>query len=877
MKRLFLIACLLSPGLALTQTPPPAPASAQDVIDGTATYKFISPKVAADVGLAPSTNGVTLQQVTNVAQAISATNSTTGNAATAAMATNAPIGKPLAWTQGTNAIVSFARNNGVVVNSSTERWYYNVLTATNAGYVDSVARWVGIANSNRHAVAVMDAHGNVLAQNDVVATQYTTNGWAFVPIAPVLIPAGADFIIASMEQNSSDWFYQVSTVTMGTTEVGFRGYGSGNQLPSIAAAGSSGWALNFTWRPANADAAAFAATVKAPSVVASLQDSFQGPAVLDLATIQDDKFKVPQLSIVSYIYDFNLNILPNESNTWAWANGLRTNGMLAAGWNTVEPQDFSFIAVASTNTSMVLTQMSQFYWAGSAGGRGGVDVVPLLIPRDANGLTYPNTNTFPNGFSNLVYIVGTNQAGGDRVHVGWYWNMLTNRTWFSNEVFRATRQGFVSTFLDVTVVETWLGTNAIGPHVKRAIRTFQDATLAAAEAGNTGVHSNATHGMLFNTAAVANIVPDPNIAENQWVSGDIINGVNGYLWHGGDVSTLSNVVRKADVLMTRSRFYRPGHLPHWQFMNYDNAINADQFQSKAAVVLLLPASLSTSPNAVFLAGAKMWPLTNTVPWRTVLKDPAVIPGRWVYTNDVDKRIGVRELKAKGSGTNYVVLLNLSPTNYTQFLNVTNFGGQSNVTYTAEAIWDYGTGTRTNFAFVNETTKVVGPTNVLAFIVSANPKADYVFLYEQQLQGVQGHNGATPSVGWNTRHINRLDNYGGFCTTNAGDGLTGTNSFNLPAGNYFIEARAPAYQAARTLLTLTNITRASNELTGASSYIINSSTGQSDAWLIGRLTLEEPTTFMLRQNFANAAAGGFGIQLNISGCLEQYTTVKITRE
>lgn len=85
-KLLFLL--LLCPGLALTQTPPPAPASVQDVIDGTATYKFISPKVAADVGLAPATNGMTLQQVTNIAQVISATNSTTGNAATATRATN---------------------------------------------------------------------------------------------------------------------------------------------------------------------------------------------------------------------------------------------------------------------------------------------------------------------------------------------------------------------------------------------------------------------------------------------------------------------------------------------------------------------------------------------------------------------------------------------------------------------------------------------------------------------------------------------------------------------------------------------------------------------------------------------------------------------
>ncbi len=89
MKKILIFLALL-PSVALAQVPPPSPATPQDVIDGTATYKFISPYAAAATGLGPTNaTGITWTISSNLAYSVSATNSTTGNAATATVATNA--------------------------------------------------------------------------------------------------------------------------------------------------------------------------------------------------------------------------------------------------------------------------------------------------------------------------------------------------------------------------------------------------------------------------------------------------------------------------------------------------------------------------------------------------------------------------------------------------------------------------------------------------------------------------------------------------------------------------------------------------------------------------------------------------------------------
>ena len=88
MKKLFFILALLSPGLALTQTPPPAPASAADVTAGVATYKFISPYALSVSGVA--SNGITAAGATNIVNGMrtQAGFDIGGNAATATTASN---------------------------------------------------------------------------------------------------------------------------------------------------------------------------------------------------------------------------------------------------------------------------------------------------------------------------------------------------------------------------------------------------------------------------------------------------------------------------------------------------------------------------------------------------------------------------------------------------------------------------------------------------------------------------------------------------------------------------------------------------------------------------------------------------------------------
>lgn len=698
----------------------------------------------ADGGMTIVNGVVTSGSLSGNIAAATATTATTATTANAAIvATNSPAGEPLLGISGTNAYASFSHNNGTI-HASSQGWHGNYLVALTNLQITAVAHYNQGNHTNRVIVGILDTNNNVLARGAGYLPTGTTGPRYIALDKPVIIPKGTAFKPAQFEYYQKGHFYAVSTPTLQTgASAHFTHSGAASPNTTVAEGYFSGWAglgwdINFLYSVVSDDDAqnAFLAQVRAPKVVASMHDSFNGPAALDLSLMQDDRFKVPQMEMGDFVFNYDRNKIPDQSNIWWFAHSMATNGMFAAGWDTVRPDDFTFLAVASTNTSMVLTAMNQFHWAQGAGNAtGGTNVVPILIPRDGNGLTYINTNTFPGGWSNLIYVVGTNRIGDKRMAVGWYWNQRTNINWFSNEVYRATREGFVSVFLDTSVNEPWFGTDQIETTTRQNIRTFQQATLAAAEPGLLGTYSNLTHGMLLNAAGVANRGINSNDPESQWVSGDFINGVNGYLWHGGDVSTMSNITVKADILMLRSRWYRPGHIAHWQFMKFDNTQSAEWFRSKCAVVLLVPASLAVGPDVFGVTGDKMWVLTNQYPWQTILKDPAVLPGRWAYTNDTNKRIGVRPLHSKTSGTNYIVLLNLADTNYNQFLNVTNFGGRSNVVYTLEAAWDYGTGTRTNLFFINETVRTIPPTNAMAYVVRpSNVTTNYISADQYILEG-----------------------------------------------------------------------------------------------------------------------------------------------
>ncbi len=164
MKRLFLAFLLLSPGLALTQTPPPAPATVADVLAGTATYKFISPAAAAGAGLSSPTNGVSATAVTNIVNAIAG------------------------GVLNSNSLYAvFATNAGAAVNA-TNVYYGGTVTTTNVlTKIASDARtnanafmgYGGLQLST--AVYGQSATGNYNYRNGV---EFLDNGWNGSPLPP---------------------------------------------------------------------------------------------------------------------------------------------------------------------------------------------------------------------------------------------------------------------------------------------------------------------------------------------------------------------------------------------------------------------------------------------------------------------------------------------------------------------------------------------------------------------------------------------------------------------------------------------------------------------------------------------------------------------
>lgn len=155
MKKLLLSLCLL-PWAVFAQAPVPAPATAADVSAGTATYKFITPKSAADAGLTTVENAINIAAASNLSYRISATNNTAGNAATSTATTNL-VGK------------AFVIHDGVVSGG-----YETIADAIDAAVAGDTV-WVtpGIYAENDLAKDGINLKGDIGA--DIIYVQTTTN------------------------------------------------------------------------------------------------------------------------------------------------------------------------------------------------------------------------------------------------------------------------------------------------------------------------------------------------------------------------------------------------------------------------------------------------------------------------------------------------------------------------------------------------------------------------------------------------------------------------------------------------------------------------------------------------------------------------------
>jgi microcystin-dependent protein len=137
----------------------------------------------------------------------------------------------------------------------------------------------------------------------------------------------------------------------------------------------------------------------------------------------------------------------------------------------------------------------------------------------------------------------------------------------------------------------------------------------------------------------------------------------------------------------------------------------------------------------------------------------------------------------------------------------------------------------------------------------------------------GTSGGTATSGsYQTRTLNTLSDPTGIVTSLA------SNQFVLPAGEYYIEASAPANYVNQHKAKLRNITDSTDALLGSSAYSAASDSGgrTTSSYVIGNITISSAKTFEIQHRVTTTFASfGFGFAASF-GDSETYSTVKITK-
>ena len=106
----------------------------------------------------------------------------------------------------------------------------------------------------------------------------------------------------------------------------------------------------------------------------------------------------------------------------------------------------------------------------------------------------------------------------------------------------------------------------------------------------------------------------------------------------------------------------------------------------------------------------------------------------------------------------------------------------------------------------------------------------------------------------------------------------SNQFTLGAGNYLIEATAPAYKVNRHVTRLQNITASTTVQFGSAQYADDADNVTNNSVLVARVSITGSTTFEIQHRAQNTRATfGFGVDTSFTGVDSIYTVVKIFKE
>lgn len=138
--------------------------------------------------------------------------------------------------------------------------------------------------------------------------------------------------------------------------------------------------------------------------------------------------------------------------------------------------------------------------------------------------------------------------------------------------------------------------------------------------------------------------------------------------------------------------------------------------------------------------------------------------------------------------------------------------------------------------------------------------------DEKTTGTNG--GASTSGTWSTRTLNTVR------TNEIASASLSSNQISLPAGTYYIEARAPAAVSSGHKARLYNVTDAAAVLYGSSAFVGTSSATTTDSFIVGRFTLAGTKSLRIEHNVnAQDATQGFGKAVSAS-VAEIYTEAMI---
>ena len=146
---------------------------------------------------------------------------------------------------------------------------------------------------------------------------------------------------------------------------------------------------------------------------------------------------------------------------------------------------------------------------------------------------------------------------------------------------------------------------------------------------------------------------------------------------------------------------------------------------------------------------------------------------------------------------------------------------------------------------------------------------YAIICDEKAHNVDG--GTFTSGDWRTRDLNtEIADPDGIVSISS-------NQFTLSAGDYLIEASAPAFSVNQHVIRLQNITASTTVQHGQAAYADEPNVANK-GFLVARVSLTGSTTFEIqhRSNFTKAT-NGLGTQTTFTGTNSIYTVVKIYKE